>query len=94
MTPALRDSNPELWTAAKANEQQQVSSSASFTPTLLSLAGLHTDKADETKALTSADYAAPEQRVFLNDLNRAETLEEAGFTHDDFTRLSALSRGK
>lgn len=91
MTPALRNSYPGLWTAAKANEQQQVSSSASFTPTLLSLAGLHTGKADDTKALTSAAYTAPARRVFLNDLNRAEPLEDAGFTHDDFTRLSALS---
>ncbi len=90
LTPSLRSSNPELWAAAKANEQKQVSSSASFTPTLLSLAGLQTDKADYSKALTSSDYTAPEQRVFLNDLNRAETLEDAGFAHEDFTRLSAL----
>lgn len=90
MTPAFRATHPDLWATAKANEQQHVSSSASFTPTLLSLAGISTEKSDATKALTSPDYTPPTERVFLNDLNRAETLEEAGFAHEDFSRLSAL----
>ncbi len=90
MTSGLRREHPELWLAAKANEKMKVSSSASFAPTLLSLAGLRTDKADVTKDLTSADYAEVTDPIFLNDLNRAETLEEAGFASQDFTRLSRL----
>ncbi len=90
MTPALRQAHPELWAAAKAHEKEQVSSSASFTPTLLALAGLATDKADPTKDLTAPAYTAPDHRVFLNDLNRAELLEDAGFTSRDFTLLSHL----
>lgn len=93
INPALRASNPELWTAAKSNENSRVSSSASFTPTLLSLAGLKTDKADSTKALTSGDYSEPEKMIFLNDLNRAESLEEAGFASQDFDLLARMIRG-
>ena len=90
MTPALRSSNPGLWMAAKANEVHPVSSSASYTPTLLSMAGLLTEKADSTKALTTINYSAPEEFKFLNDLNRAESLQDAGFTSRDFTLLSTL----
>lgn len=90
MTPALRDAHPEMWAAAKANEDRQVSSSACFTPTLLFMAGLQTDKADWTKALDSGEYSAPEEHIFLNDLNRAESLQDAGFSSRDFTLLSRL----
>lgn len=90
LTSALRETHPEMWAAAKANEDQQVSSSASFTPTLLSIAGIHTAKSDQTKALTEGEYAAPEIRIFLNDLNRADPLEDSGFTSRDFTLLSRL----
>lgn len=90
MTPALRREHPELWAAAKSNEKLRVSSSASFTPTLMSLAGLTSAKVDETKSLTYAAYADVTDPVFLNDLNRPESLPEAGFTTPDFDLLSHL----
>ena len=90
MTPTLRREHPELWTAAKSHEKDMVSSSASFTPTLISLAGLKSDKVDETKALTSMSYVEITEPVFLNDLNRAESLEEAGFRSPDFELLRNL----
>ncbi len=90
MTPALRQEHPELWAAAKSHEKDLVSSSASFTPTLMSLAGLKSAKVDDTKALTSAEYTQTVTPIFLNDLNRAETLQEAGFATQDFDLLSHL----
>lgn len=74
---------------AKANETKRVSSSASFTPTLLHMAGISSPRVDPSQALTSPQYRQPAEHVYLNDRNRAESLSDAGFAHQDFDRLNA-----
>lgn len=90
MSPRMNDRYPELLAAAKANGPVRVSSSASFTPTLTNLAGISSPRIDETHAVTSANYRPVASPVFLNDRNRAETLDEAGFRSEDFERLRSL----
>lgn len=90
LTPCLAGRNPELINQAKLHQQSKVSSSASYTPTLLHMAGITAPRLDVSKALTSPKYASAEEHVFLSDRNRAITLHDAGFRTEDYTRLQAL----
>lgn len=88
INPLLRRMAPELQSAAEANRNVAVSSTRSFAPTLASLAGIRSGALPESMALTSPLYRPPRHHLFLNDLNRAESLEAAGFNARDFARLA------
>ncbi len=88
INPQLQRLAPELQSAAEANRKAAVSSSRSFAPTLVSLAGIRTGALPESLALTSPLYRAPRKHLFLNDLNRAESLAAAGFNARDFAQLA------
>lgn len=90
LTPKLRLREPALINQARLHQQKKVSSSQSYTPTLLSIAGIRSPKVDRTKALTSDRYAEPAQRLFLSDRNKAQNLHQAGFQAEDFQRLERL----
>ncbi len=90
MTPALRHRDPAMFNRTLLNQQAMVSSSQSYTPTLLGLAGIQSPDVDRTKALTSARYTEPDQQIFLTDRNKAYNLQQAGFQHEDYDRLNRL----
>lgn len=90
MTPALKHRNPTMFNQTLLHQQSKVSSSQSFTPTLLGLAGIQSPDVDRTKALTSSRYTEPDEPIFLSDRNKAYNLHQAGFQHQDFDRLNRL----
>lgn len=90
MTPALKHRDPSLFNQALLHQQSKVSSSQSYTPTLLGLAGIKSPDVDRTKSLTSARYTEPEEQIFLTDRNKPQNLHQAGFQHEDFDRLNRL----
>lgn len=92
LNPQLRREHPEFHQLAHSRRYDAVSSSESYTPTLLHIAGIETPKADYSLALTSPDYEAVEQRRFLSDRNKSLTLDEAGFRRQDKELLEALER--
>lgn len=87
MTPALTARNPMLIRQAKIHQSETVSSSASFTPTLLHVAGIVMPTLDLTKSLTSSKYEEVTEPVFLSDRNRAESLLRSGFQAEDYMML-------
>lgn len=90
LTPELCRSHAGLIRNARAHQGALVSSSGSYTPTLLHIAGITAPALDTSKALTSPDYAGVEEPLFLSDRNRAVTLQEAGFQVEDYARLQHL----
>lgn len=90
ITPKLQQRDPSLITQARLHKDLKVSSSQSYTPTLLNIAGISSPDVDRTKALTSSHYVEPQERVFLSDRNKARNLHQAGFTSEDFQRLERL----
>lgn len=91
LTPCLQHRDPALINQARLHQQSQVSSSQSYTPTLLNMAGIISPDVDRTKALTSARYTEPDERLFLSDRNKAQSLMHAGFQHEDYDRLERLN---
>lgn len=71
-----------------SNSGKNVSSSRSAFHTLLSLAGVTTDRYLDAADLSSPAYHEPE-RVFLNDYNEAVDLRESGLRKFDYDELAA-----
>jgi len=71
-----------------SNTGKNVSSSRSAFHTLLSLAGIKTDKLKEEADLSSSAYKEPD-RVFLNDYNEAVDLRSSGLRTPDYEELAA-----
>ncbi len=90
ITPRLKQRNPGLANQLRIHQDKLVSSSASYTPTLLHIAGIITPRMDVTRALSSAKYEEVTEPLFLSDRNRAVSLFEAGFRTEDYSRLSEL----
>lgn len=90
VTPSLGSRRPDLVNQARIHRDCRVSSSASFSPTILHLAGIDTPLLDLGEALTSSKFREVERRCFLSDRNRARSLNEAGFAAEDFARLERL----
>ncbi len=74
LSPALKDLMPYDTDTLRKNMARKISSSASYTPTLLMMAGIRTAKADSTKSLLSPDYRE-EEPVYLNDHNECVPLK-------------------
>lgn len=91
LTPTLANRNPDMLRQAQLHQFGRVSSSASYTPTLLHMAGIIMPTLDKSKALTSSRYQEVTNPVFLSDRNRAETLGEAGFRAEDYAMLERLN---
>lgn len=91
LTPSLSNRRPDLINHARIHQDCKVSTSESFTPTLLHMAGIHSPRLDPTKALTSSKYEEVADRLFLSDRNRAQNLYESGFRAEDFARLEKLT---
>lgn len=91
-TPSLRQLEPDKWDSAKVNSRMRISSSASFAPTLLDVADIHTRRLDPRLSIVSHYFHPVTEPLFLNDRNRAETLREAGFHKLDAEKYSRMIR--
>lgn len=82
-----RSANPEKWRAASSAENEEISSSESFSHTLLHMAGIASPRLRPESALTSRRFMPVKARVFLNDRNEAVNLYRAGFSPADFDAM-------
>jgi glucan phosphoethanolaminetransferase (alkaline phosphatase superfamily) len=82
------------WQTALSHQDDEISSSASFSHTLLNMAEIVTPRFDATKSIMSTNFIPMTDHLFLNDRNRPETLHSAGFRRQDFDRLHHLTRYK
>lgn len=82
---AYRKSFPDIDSQLSRHSSDNVSSSASVFPTVLSLAGIVSPKVNPALDLTSPYYSEP-SRHYLNDYNEAVGLEKAGFRNFDCDR--------
>ncbi len=90
-TDNLAMRNPDMLRQAKIHQTQAVSSSASYSPTLLHIAGITMPALNREHVITSSEYQQVEEPVFLSDRNRAEPLFHSGLRAEDFEMLGRLN---
>lgn len=83
---------PEKCSAAKDASDSAISSSESYSHTLLHMAGVNTPRLHPHAALTSGEFTPVSERRFLNDRNSSVSLARGGFTSTDFSLLNSLSQ--
>ena len=76
-SPAYRSDCSGIVRALNTNRKKSVSTNTSVFHTLLSIGGISTRFLSDSLSLASPDYQ-PSKRYFLNDHNRAITLDEVG----------------
>ncbi len=67
--------NPDADTVLQENMKKTISSSKTYTPTLLMMAGIRSDKINESQSLLSPDFRQTEP-VYLDDHNECVALRE------------------
>jgi glucan phosphoethanolaminetransferase (alkaline phosphatase superfamily) len=82
------------WHTALRHQDDEISSSASFSHTLLNMAEIATPRYDASKSIMSTGFIPMTDHLYLNDRNRPETLHSAGFRRQDFERLHRLTAPK
>lgn len=82
MSDAYVRNRPAVKPALEANKNKIVSTSRSYFNTALGLAGIVTDKADNTAALTSKTYKALNPQ-FVTDANEGEALQDLFGAYDE-----------
>lgn len=87
MSPQLREAYPQLYINAVKHEDENVSSSRSVFDTMLQLSGITTKYSDPSKSLTDSAYTET-PRLYLNDHNKAVSLEKAGLREFDYEILN------
>ena len=86
MSDNYRETCPEHWKNAVDNKDKNISSSSSFFPTMLSLAGIETPYRDDSQSVTAPHYVL-KPRVYLNDHNDPRPLDDLGMKKQDFRML-------
>ena len=86
MSDNYRETYPEHWKNAVDNKDKNISSSSSFFPTMLSLAGIETPYRDDSQSVTAPHYVL-KPRVYLNDHNDPRPLDDLGMKKQDFRML-------
>ena len=86
MSDNYLETYPEYWDTAIDNKDKNVSSSSSFFPTMLSLAGIETPYRDDSQSVTAPHYVL-KPRVYLNDHNEPRPLDDLGMKKQDFQML-------
>lgn len=75
LSPTYRTLYPKCVSTLSANMDKTISSSRSFTPTALQIAGMKTPRVDPRASLLSSRYT-PKRPIYLDDHNRAVPLDE------------------
>lgn len=91
LSPDYEKRHPETAATLRANSLKSVSSSASFFPTILSLAGISTPYLDMSRSLASPAYKES-AHLYVNDYNESVNLRDAGFDEIDFRMLEKLRK--
>lgn len=83
---SYRKNNPDVWNSILANRMKNISSSASFFHTMLSISGIESPYRNDSLAISDSQFVE-KRRVYLNDHNKACTLDETGMQEEDFEML-------
>ncbi|MDE6490736.1 MAG: sulfatase-like hydrolase/transferase, partial [Muribaculaceae bacterium] len=83
------DAYPDKLRAIRSHIDSNISSSASFTPTLLDMAGIDYQGFDSSKSVASGTYK-PGPRIYINDRNKAVPLGDSGIKQIDIDMLKSL----
>ena len=86
LSPAYRETYPEIAAALEANRARPVSSNASVFHTLLDLAGLRTPLYRDSFSVASPHYGIHE-RFYLNDHNKAVPIKRLRLQEEDLKML-------
>jgi glucan phosphoethanolaminetransferase (alkaline phosphatase superfamily) len=83
MSSAYREAYPNEWAQVNARKSSQVSSSRSFAPTVLDIAGIRTARVEQGAVVSSSRYTEP-KRYYISDRNECLPLTESGMKELDF----------
>jgi len=83
MSSAYREAYPNEWAQVNARKSSQVSSSRSFAPTVLDIAGIRTERVEHGSAVSGSCYVEP-KRYYISDRNECLPLTESGMKELDF----------
>lgn len=86
MSGSYRAAYPTKWTALIGNREKDISSSSSFFPTMLDVAGIETVYRNNSLSVADSAYAM-KPRVYLNDHNEPRPLDDLGMRKEDFRML-------
>lgn len=81
-----RSHHPSVWQSLQNNRMKNVSSSASFFPTMLELAGIRSPYRQDSLSVADSTFTE-RKRVYLNDHNEARPLEHVGLKPEDFALM-------
>ncbi|MDE6859139.1 MAG: lipid A phosphoethanolamine transferase [Duncaniella sp.] len=76
MTDRYREVYPSQWTAACMNFNKEISTSRSFCPTAMQMAGIETEKCDTTASIMSTKYRPRKAPLYLSDHNTPVLLSD------------------
>jgi glucan phosphoethanolaminetransferase (alkaline phosphatase superfamily) len=82
MSDSYKASYPNHWENAKRRVDSQISSSRSFAPTVLEMAGIITDKVQQGSSIVGENYIVP-TRYYVSDRNECLPLMKSGMTKID-----------
>lgn len=83
MSDNYKTSYPNIWENAQRHLDAQISSSHSFAPTVLDMAGIATDKVEKGSSVVDEKYIVP-TRYYVSDRNECLPLKKSGLTKIDF----------
>lgn len=83
---SYREAYPGIEKAATMNHRKNISSSASFFPTMLEMAGIETSYRNDSASVISPLYTE-KSRIYLNDHNEPRPLDDIGMRKEDFEML-------
>lgn len=75
LSPGYDEAYPDIRRILKSHTDAPLSTSRAFTPTAMNIAGIKSDKINETDAISSSTYS-PRRRIYLNDHNEAVLLSD------------------
>ena len=91
MNPAYAAAYPALRANALRNRPKRVSTSKSYAPTLLHLAGIDTRYTNDTLSLLSPLLRTQTKLKYLTDLDESVDLDEWGFSDYDKEQLKIMN---
>jgi glucan phosphoethanolaminetransferase (alkaline phosphatase superfamily) len=86
MSDGYRSAYPAIVANALRNRGSQISSSRSFAPSVMAIAGVVSPLVEPDASVVGASYSEPE-RVYVSDRNECLTLDLSGLRSIDFERM-------
>ncbi|MBO4966259.1 MAG: sulfatase-like hydrolase/transferase [Muribaculaceae bacterium] len=92
MNPSYRAAHPDYIAGATANRGKMISSSKSYSHTLLQLAGISSRYFNASQSLLDKNFKPSDRLLYLDDLNESMDLMKWGFTDFDKRNLQKVQK--